>query len=418
MAESKLVIEGGHPLQGEIRIQGAKNSVLPLLSAVVLCDEDVVLERCPALSDVYAASRILTHLGCRCSFRDGKMEIRNGGISRSEIPEAMMHEMRSSITFLGPLLSRTGSCTLYLPGGCELGPRPIDMHLHALRQMGAEIHETHGMLRLQGRLRGADLHLPFPSVGATENIMLAAVLAQGRTRIHNAAREPEIRDLAEFLAACGAKISGAGTDTVIIDGVERLHGCVYRVMPDRIAAATYLSAAAAAGGSVCIQDCCPEDLTAVTEVLRQMGCRVYCHESRIYLQSSLPLHAAPYIRTMPHPGFPTDAQALLMAAHCKARGSCMFEETIFDSRYRHVDDLIRMGADIRLSGRAAVVHGVQKLSGTTVHATDLRGGAAMLIAGLTAEGVTELTELSHLDRGYEDPEGVLRSLGAKIERIT
>lgn len=418
MAESKLVIEGGHPLQGEIQVQGAKNSVLPLLSAALLCEGDVVLERCPALSDVYAASRILTHLGCRCSFRNGRMEIRNGGIVRSEIPEAMMHEMRSSITFLGPLLSRTGSCTLYLPGGCELGPRPIDMHLQALRQMGAEIRESHGMLLVQGRLRGADVHLAFPSVGATENIMLAAVLVRGQTRIQNAAREPEIRDLADFLTACGARITGAGSDTVRIDGVERLRGCTYRVMPDRIVTATYLAAAAAAGGSVCIQDCCPGDLTAVTEVLRQMGCRVYSHENRIYLQSSLPLRAAPYIRTMPHPGFPTDAQALLMAAHCKARGSCMFEETIFDSRYRHVDDLVRMGADIRLSGRAAVVHGVQKLSGTTVHATDLRGGAAMLIAGLTAEGVTELTELSHLDRGYENPEGVLRSLGAHIERIT
>ena len=418
MAESKLVIEGGHPLRGELTVQGAKNSVLPLLSAAVLCDGDIVLERCPALSDVYAASRILTHLGCRCRLTQGRMEIRNTGIICTEIPETMMHEMRSSITFLGPLLSRSGSCTLYLPGGCELGPRPIDMHLHALRQMGAEIHESHGMLQVQGRLRGAELHLPFPSVGATENIILAAVLARGQTRIHNAAREPEIRDLADFLNACGARVSGAGTDTVFVQGVARLQGCTYRVMPDRIAAATYLAAAAATGGSVCVQDCCPGDLTAVTEVFRQMGCRVYSHENRIYLQSSLPLHAAPYIRTMPHPGFPTDAQALLMAAHCKARGSCMFEETIFDSRYRHADDLIRMGADIRLSGRAAVVHGVQRLSGTTVHATDLRGGAALVIAGLSAEGITELTELSHLDRGYENPEHVLRSLGAKIERIT
>ena len=416
---NQILVHGGKELHGEVVIQGAKNSVLPILAATLLTAGQVEVRNCPRLRDVDTAVRILRALGCEVRWEGASLLVDTAGLRNCAISDVLMREMRSSAIFLGAILARCGQAELSYPGGCELGPRPIDLHLAGLRELGAEIDDSGGLLHCKAaRLRGRELILSLPSVGATENLMLAACGAEGATTICNAAREPEIRDLQDFLNACGGNVSGAGTSAVTVEGRRQFHGCSYTVMPDRIAAATYLCAVASAGGEGFLREAKEQHLTTVTAVLREAGCDIRGTEAGIACACRGQLKAVRPIRTAPYPGFPTDAQALLMAAHCKARGSCMFEETIFDSRYRHADDLIRMGADIRLSGRAAVVHGVQRLSGTTVHATDLRGGAALLIAGLSAEGITELTELSHLDRGYENPEHVLRSLGAKIERIT
>lgn len=419
MEEQRLMIDGGRRLGGELRLQGAKNSALPLLAAAALCRGETVLENCPRLSDVFAACRILTGLGCRCKMAGNVVTIENPGLSETTIADELMREMRSSIIFLGAVLGAADACTLSLPGGCVLGPRPIDMHLDALRRLGVGITDQHGIISAEaaGGLHGAKITLPFPSVGATENVLLAAVTAKGETVLHNAAREPEIADLAGFLNACGAKISGAGESTIVISGVERLHGATYAVMPDRIAAATYLSAAAATGGTICLTHCVPQDFEAVSAVLEEAGCRVYAYADRMYLHAPSVLRSVSRIRTMPYPGFPTDAQALLMAALCCARGATVFEETIFESRYKHIDDLRRMGAEIQTSGQTAVVIGVQKLYGAKVCATDLRGGAALLIAGLAAEGQTALSALHHLDRGYEQIETALEGIGAHIRRV-
>lgn len=418
MGTQCLLIDGGGRLGGELSVQGAKNSALPLLAASVLCEGETVFHNCPRLSDVFAACRILTCLGCRCRMEEHTVVVGNDGLCACTVPDELMREMRSSIIFLGAVLGRTGSCTLSLPGGCVLGPRPIDMHLDALRKLGAVITDQHGIITASAPmgLHGARVTLPFPSVGATENAMLAAATAKGETVLLNAAREPEIRDLAAFLNRCGARIRGAGESRIEIEGVASLHGCTYSVMSDRIAAATYLSAAAATGGTVCLTNTAPQEYDAVSAVLEEAGCRVYGYQDRMYLHAPSVLRPVNRIRTMPYPGFPTDAQAIVMAALCCAKGTSVFEERIFESRYKHVDDLNRMGADIQVSGATAVVRGVPKLYGAKVRATDLRGGAALLIAGLAAEGQTELSVLSHLDRGYEEIETAFRALGAQIRR--
>lgn len=415
----KLVIQGGRRLEGEITVQGAKNSALPILAAALLCEDESVLENCPKLSDVYAACRILTKLGCDCEMQGNTVTIDAQGMDSSEIPEQFMREMRSSIIFLGAILGRMGSCTLGYPGGCELGPRPINLHLQALRRMGVKIREDNGILHCStpNGLHGARIHLQFPSVGATENILLAAVRAKGETIIGNAAREPEIVDLACFLRKCGAEIVGDGTDTIIIKGVKKLGGCTYRIMPDRIVAATWLAAAAATGGVLCLRRVRSDDMASILDVFEEMNCHVSAAEENLYFHAGMPLRAVRNIRTMPYPGFPTDAQAILMAALCRASGTTVVEEHIFENRFRHVDALVKMGADIQVSGRAAIVNGVQHLHGATVQATDLRGGAAMLIAGLSAAGETIITDICHIDRGYDSPEKVLRSVGAEITRI-
>ena len=414
----RLIIEGGRKLCGEIRVQGAKNSALPLLAGCLLAEGNTVLHGCPELSDVFSACRILNRLGCRCSFNKGTVTADSSSLTGWEIPEELMREMRCSIVFLGAVLGRLGKCELSYPGGCELGPRPIDMHLDALRQLGVRMSEEHGRISCvcPKGLKGAAIDLPFPSVGATENIMLAAACADGDTLIRGAAREPEIADLAEFLNRCGADIRGAGSSTIRIIGAKKLHGCEYRVMPDRIAAATYMAAAAAAGGEVGLMGIRCEDLSAVTAVFEEMGCGVYCTENRIFLSCRLPLKAVRIIRTMPYPGFPTDAQAVVMAALTTARGSSMMVENIFESRYRHVDELVRMGADIKTSGRTAVIQGVRRLYGASVRAGELRGGAALTVAALGAEGTTSVGGVQYIDRGYEHPEKVLTSLGAKVRR--
>lgn len=415
----KLVIKGGTALEGEIPLWGAKNSALPLLAATLLCKGESVLKNCPRLTDVFSACRIITHTGCRCTMNEHTVIVCADGIYGSEIPESLMQEMRSSIVFLGAILGRTGSCQVYYPGGCELGPRPIDMHLDALCRMGAKIERHEGRLdcTAPNGLSGCNIHLKFPSVGATENIMLAAVLANGETVISNAAREPEICDLAGFLRKCGALIKGDGESTIRIKGVKELRGCVYKIMPDRIAGITYLSAGAITGGTIKLTGAKNARMDNVLPVLEQSGCRIDKAEDAVYLCAPKRLRSVSRLRTMPHPGFPTDVQAIIMALMTVANGVTVFEENIFQCRYRHVDGLIQMGAEICVSGRTAVVNGVRRLSGAHVAATDLRGGAALVLAGLAAEGITEIRQVHHIDRGYETMEKMLKCAGADILRI-
>lgn len=414
----KLVVNGGKRLRGEIDLQGAKNSALPILSAVLLCDGESILHNCPCLTDIYSALRILNSLGCRCSFSENTAVIKCDGILKNEIKEELMREMRSSIIFLGAMLGRMKECTVSYPGGCELGSRPIDMHLDAFRKMGADIKEEYGKIicRVRNKIHGAKISLAFPSVGATENIMLCAVLADGETVINNAAREPEICDLAGYLRKCGAKIKGDGESRIIINGVKKLSGCEYDIMPDRIAGATYLSAAAATGGEIILKKSCVNAMESFISMLESAGCSINIFENNVYLRSGAALKAIKLIKTMPYPGFPTDAQAILMSALLKAKGTSVFEENIFDCRYRHTDALIKMGADIRVIGKTAVVEGVSRLYGASVEATDLRGGASMVIAGLSADGESVITGLHHIDRGYENFEKALSFLGADIKR--
>lgn len=416
----KFIIEGPGRLSGELWVHGAKNSTLPLLAATLLCRTQAVLHNCPALSDVDTALRILQNLGCTVSQEGHSLTVDAEVLSDDEIPESLMREMRSSIVFLGAIISRLGKARLSFPGGCELGPRPIDLHLAALRKLGAEIREDHGCLECSapGGLRGCPISLSFPSVGATENVMLAAVCARGTTILSNAAREPEICDLAEFLNACGGRVSGAGGSVIVIEGVPFLSGCEHRVIPDRIVAATYLAAAAATGSDLLLHQVRPAHLSLVLPVFEEAGCILKTQGDQLQIRSPRRLRPVHIVRTMPYPGFPTDAQAPVMAMTCVADGSSMFVENIFESRYKHAGELLRLGASIKVEGRVAVVEGVPRLSGAPVQAPDLRGGAALLIGGLAAEGTTILTGLQHLDRGYESPETALSAVGAKIRRVS
>lgn len=416
----KLIINGGNKLGGELRVQGAKNAALPIMAASALCGGEITLKNCPRISDVYSAMRILTYLGCRAGF-DGSSDcvsIDPRNISRTVIPDELMREMRSSVFFLGAVIGRTGQCRITLPGGCDLGPRPIDMHVSALRKMGVTVKEEYGELdcRAEKGLHGAKIPLAFPSVGTTENIMLAAALAEGETVIVNAAREPEIADLAGFLNRCGAEIKGAGSGTVVIKGVKQLHGCEYTIMPDRIVCATYAACAASAGGELTLTDCRPSDLDSVLSVFEQMGCSVHSAPDRIHFSANRPLRAVTPIRTMVYPGFPTDAQAVVMAALCRAKGTSVFVENIFENRYKHVAGLTRMGADIIVEGKVAVIEGVNRLYGVKTEASDLRGGAGLVTAALAAEGTSEIANIQFIDRGYEEIENALRSVGADIKR--
>mgnify|MGYP000884062372 CR=1 FL=1 len=410
---------GGRPLRGELRVQGAKNSALPILAAALLAPGQSVIRNCPDLSDVTAALEILRLLGCRTVREGDAVLIDASQLTGCGIPDRLMREMRSSVIFLGALLARLGRAELSYPGGCELGPRPIDLHLAALRGLGAEITEEQGRLTCtQGQgLAGRELCLSIPSVGATENAMLAACGAQGLTTIVGAAREPEIVDLQRFLNAMGARVSGAGSPMIAIQGGAPLHPAEHTVMGDRIAAATYLCAVGAAGGELRLTGVDPADLAAVCCCLEEAGCRLHTDGEGLSIAASGRMRGIRTVRTAPYPGFPTDAQAILMAALAGGTGTTMIVENMFDSRYRHVDELARMGADIRVEGRVAVVYGVPRLHGAQVRATDLRGGAALAVAALGAEGRSELTGVHHIDRGYQSLEGDLRRLGAEIRRI-
>ncbi len=415
----KLVINGSRRLTGEIEVHGSKNSVLPILAACVLSQGVNVIHNCPMLSDVDAAVKILVELGCKVEREGHTVSVDSSDISSFEISDSLMREMRSSVIFLGAILGRTGKAVLSTPGGCEIGLRPIDMHISAMEQLGASVDEEHGRLHFEckDRLHGAKVILPFPSVGATENIMIASCVAKGITVITNAAREPEISDLADFLNACGAKIHGAGDSTVVIEGVEKLNAATHTVIPDRIAASTYLLAGAITHGRVCIKEIIPAHLGALIPVLKQAGCDISVSNRWICISSPPRLSRVKTVRTMPYPGFPTDVQAPLIAMLSVADGTSVVVENIFECRYKHVSELIRLGAKINVEGRTAVIEGVPYLTGASVVAPDLRGGFALVLAGLAAKGETVISGVEHIDRGYEKPEELLSMLGADIKRI-
>ena len=408
-------IYGGNRLTGSTRVQGAKNAVLPIMAASVLSGGETVLHNVPDLRDVTTTLRILQHLGCT-AVRDGDtVRIDSRGMHCDFIPHALMRELRSSVIFLGAILARFGTARLSMPGGCELGPRPVNLHLDALRALGAEVTERGGDIICQAHaLQGRRILLPFPSVGATENAMLAACAAAGETVICNAAREPEIADLQCYLRKLGADISGAGTSTVTISGFRPRPFVEHTIMPDRIVAATILCAAAACGGEVELQDVDPAHFSTVLASLSEAGCAIITTVSAVRLTSDGQLTAPRPVVTQPYPGFPTDAQPPLMAACLRAKGTTVFTENIFTNRYRHAEEFRRLGAAVSIEGRVAYVTGVERLTGAPLTASDLRGGAAMLVAGLCAEGATELFDDGYIDRGYDRFDACLSALGADV----
>ena len=416
---SRLLIEGGRTLKGEVKVQGSKNSALPILAASILTKGENVFYNCPLLSDIDTSVKILRYLGAKVSRHSHTLTVCADSINRDDIPADLMRLMRSSIIFAGALLGANGRAKLTFPGGCEIGPRPIDLHLSSLKKMGASVKERHGQLIFEAPkgLKGAEIALSFPSVGATENIMIAATRAKGTTVITNAAREPEIIDLADFLNKCGALIYGAGEGTVVIDGKENLSSAVHNIMADRIVAATLMSASAVTGSEIVLDSVVKSHLDAIIPCFRQAGCEVEFGGGKMRMKSPSRLKSLGLVRTSPFPGFPTDAQAPLMAVASIAEGITVFSENIFENRYKHVNEFIRLGADIKVEGKVAVVEGVKKLYSAPLCAKDLRGSAALVIAGLAAEGTTEIDTTEYLERGYEDLDVVLKDLGAKISKI-
>lgn len=415
----KLVIEGGKPLSGNVRIHGAKNAALPILAACTMAEGVHRIGNVPDLLDIHVMLDILRALGCKAELKDDVVSLETSSAHSSHIPEELMRQMRSSIFLMGPLLSRFGHVQVYQPGGCAIGERKIDLHLKGLQALGAKIEESGNTIKCSvDRLRGTDITLDFPSVGATENIMMAAALAEGVTTISNAAREPEIQDLQNFLNAMGAKMIGAGTDTITIEGVERLTPRAYRVIPDRIVTGTLMVAAAATRGSVTLENVCPAHLTSVIHVLKRAGVQIVASDDIIHVSSSSRPRAVERIVTSPHPSFPTDLQAQLMVLLALADGISVIKETVFEGRFKHVDELARMGADVRVDLNSAFIRGVPRLYGATVEATDLRAGAALVIAGLAAAGTTIVEQIHHIDRGYDQIEIMFSRLGARIERFS
>ena len=410
-------IKGKNPLSGMLTVHGAKNSVLPILAATLLASGQSTLYNCPELTDVSITMDILRELGCQVRREGSTLVVDASQPTSARIPHHLMQEMRSSIVFLGALLSRMGEGQLSYPGGCELGPRPIDLHLSSLRALGAEIKEQQGMLIAKGgNLVGKDIFLSIPSVGATQNLMLAACGAVGTTTIVGAAKEPEIIELQTVLQKMGAKVWGAGSSVIQIEGGYPLHGIEHHIQGDRIVAATYLCAVAACGGDVTVQGVSTQYMGAVLDGLERAGCHLQMGQKQVRLQSGGKLQGISMVRTAPYPGFPTDARAIFMAALSGGTGTTMFEENLFDSRYRHVDELSRMGANIQVSGRVAVVTG-RELHGAQVNGTDLRGAAALVVAALSAQGESQVTGLHHIRRGYERLEQALRGLGASIALV-
>ena len=418
-------IKGGKPLKGEIPISGAKNAALTLMPCALLTDEQLTLANLPRLADVDTFSHLLNQLGVSTKIdgvRKGeigrRMTLQASEIASTTAPYDMVRKMRASVLVLGPMLARAGEATVSLPGGCAIGDRPIDLHLKALEAMGAEIELAAGYVRAsapKGRLAGGEFSFPVVSVGATENALMAAVLAKGRSEFFNAAREPEIVDLCNLLVAMGAQIDGIGSGHLVIDGVERLHGAEYAVMPDRIEAGSYACAAGITGGSIDLIGARPDDMQAILNALSQAGLVVEFHERGIKVSADGQLKPLA-LSTSPFPGFPTDMQAQFMAMLALADGDSFLEETIFENRYMHVPELRRMGADVDIHGRSAIVHGPGALAGAEVMATDLRASMSLVLAGLAAEGETEVLRVYHLDRGYERLEEKLSAVGATIER--
>ncbi len=416
---SKIIIKGGNRLCGRVAVHGAKNSVLPIMAATVICKGVNIIHNCPKISDVETSVKILSHLGCICTRQGSTVTVDSTGIDKTDIPESLMREMRSSIVFFGSVAMRCGCCKLSSPGGCELGPRPIDLHISSLRELGLEITEDGGYLSAKciGEVIGKRITLSFPSVGATENIILTAATAKGCTIICNAAREPEICDLQNFLNSAGADIRGAGSDTIVISGVKSLHATEHVIIPDRIETATLLSAVAITGGSAEIVDTMPSHMSAVISILRQAGCEINVDKSNIGIKSPEKLYRIPLVRTMCYPGFPTDSGPPIIAMTTLADGCSVFAENIFENRFRYVDELKRLGANINVQGKIAIIEGVKRLCGATVEATDLRGGAALAVAALAAEGTTIINKIHFIDRGYENIENIFAALGADAVRV-
>ncbi|WP_416828127.1 UDP-N-acetylglucosamine 1-carboxyvinyltransferase [Ectobacillus polymachus] len=416
----KIIVRGGKQLNGSVRVEGAKNAVLPILAASLLAsDGKNVLFDVPALSDVYTINEVLRHLNVDVVFEDGHVVIDAQKELNIEAPFEYVRKMRASVQVMGPLLARKGHARIALPGGCAIGSRPIDQHLKGFEAMGAKVRVGNGFVEAytDGALHGAKIYLDFPSVGATENIMSAAVLAQGTTIIENAAKEPEIVDLANFLNAMGAKVRGAGTGAIRIEGVTTLYGAKHHVIPDRIEAGTFMVAAAITGGNVLIENAVPEHLRPLTAKMEEMGVTIIEEGEGLRIIGPKTLKAVD-VKTMPHPGFPTDMQAQMMALLLRAEGTSMITETVFENRFMHVEEFRRMNADIKIEGRAVILNGPCELQGAEVTATDLRAAAALIVAGLVADGHTRVTELKHLDRGYVNFHNKLAALGADIERIT
>lgn len=416
---NKLMINGGVRLKGEIRTSGAKNAVLPILAATLLADGPATIENVPHLHDVTTTVELLGCMGVMVSIDEKlSVEVDSSTIKNYTAPYHLVKTMRSSILVLGPLLARFGEAEVSLPGGCAIGSRPVDLHIKGLQDMGAEIDVRNGYIHAKAkRLKGARLVMDIVTVTGTENLMMAAALADGTTILENAAREPEVVDLANFIIAMGGKISGAGTDTIVIEGVEKLHGTRYRVLPDRIETGTYLVAAAITGGSIKVKDTAPHLLDAVIEKLREAGAKIELGENWISLDMEGRRPKAVSVRTAPYPAFPTDMQAQFAALNCIAEGTATVVETVFENRFMHVQELKRMGADIEIEGNTAIIRGIDKLTSAPVMATDLRASASLIIAGLVASGETEVQRIYHIDRGYENIEEKLALLGARIHRV-
>ncbi len=413
-----LVVSKSGPLKGEVVISGAKNSVLPILAASLLTDDTSRLDDIPDLEDVEVMCELLEHFGSKITREGSHITINNNNIVNSSAPYELVRKMRASFLVMGPILSRFGSVKISLPGGCAIGTRPIDLHLKGFASLGAEITLGHGYIEAKAdRLRGNRIYLDFPSVGATENIIMAAALADGLTIIENAAEEPEIIDLANFINSMGGSVRGAGTDTIKIEGVKYLSGASHTIIPDRIEAGTFMVAAAITGGDIILKNVIADHLRPVEAKLKEAGISIYELEDGMRVAVERPLRPID-LKTLPYPGFPTDMQAQMMALMCVLPGTSIITETVFENRFMHVSELKRLGARIKIEGRSAIIEGVDRLTGTDVKATDLRAGAALLIAGLYADGTTKVRDIYHIDRGYERIEEKLKALGANIERVS
>lgn len=413
-----IVVRKSPPLKGRVKISGAKNAVLPIITATLLADGVSVLRGVPNLRDVYVVSDLLRHLGAKVTFEDETLTVDTTNIDCLEAPYDLVSKMRASFLVMGPLLARFKRTKISLPGGCAIGTRPIDLHLKGFKALGAKIEMEHGFVEAwtEKGLEANKIYLDFPSVGATENIMMAAALAQGTTVIENAAEEPEIVDLANFINEMGGKVRGAGTNTIKITGVEKMSGAEHQVIPDRIEAGTYMIAAAMTQGDVIVENVITDHMKPLIAKLKEVGCQIFEDENEVRVIGPKEIIPAD-IKTMPHPGFPTDLQSPFMALLTKANGSSMVIETVFENRFMNVPELKRMGADIKIEGRTAMVQGVEMLEGARVTATDLRAGAALIISGLVAEGETIVSDIYHVERGYVDIVGKLTNLGANLERV-
>lgn len=414
----KLILYGGNRLTGEVSVSGAKNAILPILAATVIGGNESTIFNVPKLRDVEVMEEILIALGCNIKRVDNMMWVDSKPLNQIKIPDELAREMRSSIILMGAMLSRCGEAIISYPGGCEIGPRPIDMHLKALKDLGAEIEESHGFIYSKGKeLKGTEIQLDYPSVGATENIILAAIKAKGTTIIRNAAREPEIVDLQNYLNKAGAKINGAGTSIVIIEGVDQLESVTYNTMPDRIVAGTYMIASAITKGEIILKNVIIDHLQGVIAKLKEAGCLIYSDENSLKIIGPEKINSIEMVQTLPYPGFPTDMQAQIMALLSIANGTSIISETVFENRFKHVEELIRMGANIKTFGKVAIIKGVKELTGAKTTAKDLRGGASLVLAGLAAKGKTEIENIYHIKRGYENFHNTLRELGAHIELV-